>query len=92
MLGVGNMATEVKSYHILLYGGPDGYQINRAQIQLSDGAGKILRAKPRIPVDLQRAGRRSREVRAVGAAGTAAASGSLPRANGMPAVLRRYPF
>lgn len=36
------MATEVKSYHILFYGGPDGYQTNRAQIQLSDAAGKTV--------------------------------------------------
>jgi len=34
------MATEIKSYHILFYGGPDGYQTNRAQIQLSDASGK----------------------------------------------------
>ena len=27
----------VNSYHILVYGGPDGYQTNRAQIQLSNG-------------------------------------------------------
>ena len=33
---------EVKNYHILIYGGPDGYQTNRAQIQLSDGTGKVL--------------------------------------------------
>jgi len=30
------MAT-VNNYHILFYGGPDGYQTNRAQIQLADG-------------------------------------------------------
>jgi hypothetical protein len=36
------MATEVKSYSILFYGGPDGYQTNRAQIQLSDAGGKTL--------------------------------------------------
>jgi len=36
------MAAEVKSYHILFYGGPDGYQTNRAQIQLSDASGKAL--------------------------------------------------
>jgi len=36
------MATEVKKYHILVYGGPDGYQTNRAQIYLSDGQGKPL--------------------------------------------------
>jgi hypothetical protein len=27
----------VTSYSILIYGGPDGYQTNRAQIQLKDG-------------------------------------------------------
>lgn len=26
------------TYHILVYGSPDGYQTNRAQIQLSNGA------------------------------------------------------
>lgn len=33
------MATEIKNYHILFYGGPEGYQTNRAQIALygSDG-------------------------------------------------------
>jgi hypothetical protein len=36
------MATEVKEYHILFYGGPDGYQTNRAQIQLSGANGKTL--------------------------------------------------
>lgn len=34
------MATEIKNYHILFYGGPDGYQTNRAQIALYDAAGK----------------------------------------------------
>lgn len=33
---------EVSSYSVLFYGGPEGYQTNRAQIQLSDSAGKIL--------------------------------------------------
>ncbi|HSE36057.1 MAG TPA: hypothetical protein VLG74_02070 [Blastocatellia bacterium] len=33
---------EVASYHILFYGGPDGYQTNRAQIQLSDASGQTL--------------------------------------------------
>ena len=33
---------QVASYHVLVYGGPDGYQTNRAQIQLSDAAGKTL--------------------------------------------------
>lgn len=32
------MATEVKSYHILFYGSPDGYMTNRAQICLYDGS------------------------------------------------------
>lgn len=32
----------VNSYSVLFYGGPDGYQTNRAQIQLSDAAGKTL--------------------------------------------------
>lgn len=35
------MAT-VASYSVLFYGSPEGYQTNRAQIQLSDGAGKTL--------------------------------------------------
>jgi hypothetical protein len=35
------MAT-VNSYSILFYGSPEGYQTNRAQIQLSDAAGKTL--------------------------------------------------
>jgi hypothetical protein len=36
------MAKEVKKYHILFYGGPNGYQTNRAQIQLSGTGGKTL--------------------------------------------------
>lgn len=28
------MATEIKKYHILFYGSPEGYQTNRAQIAL----------------------------------------------------------
>jgi hypothetical protein len=32
----------VSSYSVLFYGGPDGYQTNRAQIQLSDAANKTL--------------------------------------------------
>jgi len=36
------MAQEVKSYHILFYGGPEGYQTNRAQIQLSGDHGQTL--------------------------------------------------
>lgn len=34
------MATEIKSYHILFYGSPEGYQTNRAQIALYDSDGK----------------------------------------------------
>ena len=30
------MATEIKSYHIIFYGSPEGYQTNRAQIALYD--------------------------------------------------------
>ena len=33
---------EVKNYHILFYGGPDGYQTNRAQISLYDAGGKVI--------------------------------------------------
>lgn len=33
---------EVKQYHVLMYGGPDGYQTNRAQIALYDGTGKTI--------------------------------------------------
>ena len=36
------MVSEVKSYHVLFYGSPAGYQTNRAQIQLSDGNRKTL--------------------------------------------------
>ncbi|MBN1928619.1 MAG: hypothetical protein JW764_03670 [Chlorobiaceae bacterium] len=32
----------VSSYSVLFYGGPDGYQTNRAQIQLNDAQGKTL--------------------------------------------------
>lgn len=32
----------VSSYSLLFYGSPSGYQTNRAQIQLSDSAGKTL--------------------------------------------------
>ncbi len=34
------MSTQIHDYHILVYGGPDGYQTNRAQIALYDAAGK----------------------------------------------------
>jgi hypothetical protein len=33
---------QVTSYSILFYGGPDGYQTNRAQIQLSGATGNTL--------------------------------------------------
>jgi hypothetical protein len=36
------MATEVKEYHILFYGSPEGYQTNRAQIALYDSGGKTV--------------------------------------------------
>ena len=32
----------VSSYSVLFYGSPQGYQTNRAQIQLSDAAGKTV--------------------------------------------------
>ncbi len=32
----------VAQYHVLIYGGPDGYQTNRAQIQLSDANSQTL--------------------------------------------------
>lgn len=32
----------VKSYHVLFYGSPAGYQTNRAQISLYDGSGKTV--------------------------------------------------
>ncbi|EAT58549.1 hypothetical protein [Chlorobium ferrooxidans] len=35
------MTTEVKNYHILLYGSPDGYQTNRAQIALYGPGGAV---------------------------------------------------
>lgn len=34
------MSTEIKKYHILVYGGPDGYQTNRSQIALYGANGK----------------------------------------------------
>jgi len=34
------MAYQIEKYHVLMYGGPTGYQTNRAQIQLSDREGK----------------------------------------------------
>ena len=33
------MAVEIKNYHILFYGSPEGYQTNRAQIALYDATG-----------------------------------------------------
>jgi hypothetical protein len=36
------MSTEVKKYHVLIYGSPVGYQTNRAQIQLSDANEKTV--------------------------------------------------
>lgn len=36
------MAKVVHTYSVLTYGGPTGYQTNRAQIQLSDASGKSL--------------------------------------------------
>jgi hypothetical protein len=33
------MSVEIANYHILVYGGPQGYQTNRAQISLFDSAG-----------------------------------------------------
>ena len=36
------MATEVKKYHVLVYGSPVGYQTNRAQIALYDSSGKTI--------------------------------------------------
>lgn len=34
------MSTEIKNYHVLFYGSPDGYQTNRAQIALYGPDGK----------------------------------------------------
>ena len=36
------MATQVKDYHILIYGSPGGYQTNRAQISLYDESGQTV--------------------------------------------------
>ena len=33
---------EVKNYHVLFYGGPEGYQTNRAQIALYDATNKAI--------------------------------------------------
>lgn len=35
------MAVEVKDYHILFYGSPEGYQTNRAQISVYGTDGKV---------------------------------------------------
>ena len=34
------MSTEIKNYHVLFYGSPEGYQTNRAQIALYGPDGK----------------------------------------------------
>jgi hypothetical protein len=34
------MTVEISDYHILVYGSPEGYQTNRAQIALYDSAGR----------------------------------------------------
>jgi hypothetical protein len=34
------MTTQIKNYHVLFYGGPEGYQTNRAQISLYGPNGK----------------------------------------------------
>ena len=36
------MATEIKKYHILFYGSPQGYQTNRAQIALYTNQDKTV--------------------------------------------------
>ncbi|NTW69240.1 MAG: hypothetical protein HGB23_05250 [Chlorobiaceae bacterium] len=36
------MTIEVKNYHILVYGSPEGYQTNRAQIALYGSDGKTV--------------------------------------------------
>ncbi len=36
------MSIEVKQYHILFYGSPEGYQTNRAQITLYDANNKVV--------------------------------------------------
>lgn len=36
------MSTEVISYHVLVYGSPDGYQTNRSQIALYGSDGKTI--------------------------------------------------
>ena len=35
------MATQVSDYHVLVYGSPDGYQTNRAQISVYGANGKV---------------------------------------------------
>jgi hypothetical protein len=35
------MATEITDYHIFFYGGPDGYQTNRAQVAVFDANGQV---------------------------------------------------
>ncbi|WDE02628.1 MULTISPECIES: hypothetical protein [Thalassomonas] len=36
------MATQVMKYHVLMYGSPNGYQTNRAQIALYDSSGNTV--------------------------------------------------
>lgn len=36
------MATEIKKYHVLVYGSPNGYQTNRAQISLYNSSNKTV--------------------------------------------------
>lgn len=35
------MTTEIKKYHVLVYGSPSGYQTNRSQISLYDSSDKV---------------------------------------------------
>lgn len=37
-----NKMAEVTSYHVLFYGSPEGYQTNRAQIQLNGASGTTV--------------------------------------------------
>lgn len=49
------MATEVKNYHIMFYGGPEGHQNNRVLISLYDKCGntvgRIRFCDPEIPLE-----------------------------------------
>ena len=40
-IAVDGPPAQVTSYHVLVYGGPDSYQTNRAQIQLSGTNGVL---------------------------------------------------